>query len=312
MTTSFRRVGCKPLTAPLVRGWLPRFSPDANKYAFGHVLVVGGSRGMLGAACLAAESALLAGAGLCTLAIPESLAQIAAAKLTETMLLPLPSDRRGCIAPGAVKTLKAYMLRKRVASVVLGPGISTLPPAVKFVRAFARACTASLCLDADGINAFAGKPGLLRKAASAFVLTPHAGELGRLLGVSSKSLESRREFWAAQGSSRTGAACLLKGRATIICGCVAAGQCECWKNSSGSAVLATAGSGDVLAGMTAAFLGWKIPAVRAAAAAAFVHGTAGDIAARRIGPRGVLAGDIARNIPAAFKKIGAFKTERGA
>ncbi|MBK9056697.1 MAG: bifunctional ADP-dependent NAD(P)H-hydrate dehydratase/NAD(P)H-hydrate epimerase, partial [Elusimicrobia bacterium] len=172
---------------PVFQSWLPPRPRAAHKNDFGHVLVIGGSRGLMGAPRLAAAGALRAGAGLATMAVPDSLEVVAAVGGPwEAMTLPLP-DRRGALTPRAAEPARAFLRRRRATSVVLGPGLSMAPSAARFVEKFLAVVDVPVVLDADGLNAVAAGAWPARRPP--LVLTPHAGEMARLLGVTTAVVE---------------------------------------------------------------------------------------------------------------------------
>ena len=262
----------------------PRRAPDAHKGDAGRVAIVAGSRGKAGAAALAALGALRAGAGLVTIACPDSVERGFLARLPEAMTLPLP-DADGALAPEAVDALLP-LLRSCDAAAV-GPGLGTGEGARRAVRAVVRSKVPAL-FDADALNAFAGRPGDFRRPA-ATIVTPHPGEAARLLGSSGAAVQADRPAAAAELARRSRAIALLKGAGTIS----ASPAGNLWLNPTGSPALAKGGSGDVLAGVGAAFLAQGLEAADAAVAAAFVHGLAGERAGAARGERGTLASEVA-------------------
>ena len=262
----------------------PRRAPDAHKGDAGRVVVVAGSRGKAGAALLAALGALRAGAGLVTIACPESIERGFLARLPEAMTRPLP-DEGGALAAGAAKAL--VPLLEDADAVAVGPGLGTGDGARRAVHAIVRSGVPAL-FDADALNAFAGRPEAFRRRAPAIV-TPHPGEAGRLLGSPAAAVQADRPKAAAELARRTRAIAMLKGAGTI---CASPGG-NLWLNPTGSPALAKGGTGDVLAGVGAALLAQGLEASDAAVAAAFVHGLAGEEAGAARGERGALASEVA-------------------
>jgi NAD(P)H-hydrate epimerase len=271
----------------------PRRGADTTKFASGHVLVAGGSRGMTGAPCLAASAAMRAGAGYVTACVPESLNDIFEIKLTEVMSLPLP-DRGGAhTAFGAPQVIKRA--QQRGGALVLGPGLGRAEGAVGFARRVAAEAAVPLVLDADGLNAHAGEHlAALRDRSAAAVLTPHGGELARLLEVDSDAVQARRLEHAREAARRSRSIVVLKGDDTLVAepeGCVGVSR-------GGSPALATAGTGDVLSGVLGAFLARGMAPFDAACAAVFAHAEAGRRAAVVLdGPDGVIASDVVDELP---------------
>lgn len=275
----------------------PPRSRLAHKGDFGHVLVVAGSPGMTGAACLAASAALRSGAGLVTVAAARSLNPVLAAKLTEAMTLPLPETREGALGGEAGEEI--LRAADRFDAAVIGPGLGRRPETVAMVRALIAALRVPTVVDADGLYALAGDPSILKGAQAPLVLTPHPGEMARLAGGDAAGvLRDRRG--AAEGFARLhGAVVVLKGMQTLV---VSPGG-GVSINASGNPGMATAGSGDVLSGVIASFLGQQMDQRDAARAAVFVHGDAGDRAAMRLGERGMTASDIVERLPAAVEAL---------
>jgi NAD(P)H-hydrate epimerase len=269
----------------------PRRGPGSTKFSSGQVLVVGASRGLTGAVCLAASAAIRAGAGYATVAVPADLEPILEAKLTEVM-------SRGC--PGAPGRLgpeaEPVILQasERAASVALGPGFGRAEDSQELVRSLAAAIEAPLVLDADGLNAFAGQPEALSARTAATVLTPHAGELGRLLGLESSAVDAQRLQSATDGARRSGAVLVLKGDDTIVCD--PRGE-RVAINAVSAPGLATAGTGDVLTGTIAALLGRGMVPFDAACAGVLAHARAGRVAAERVGAESVIASDVVDSLP---------------
>jgi len=262
----------------------PRRSADANKGDAGRVAIVAGSRGKAGAAMLAALGALRAGAGLVTIACPESIERGFLARLPEAMTLPLP-DEGGALAPEAAGALRTLLESCDAAAV--GPGLGTGAGARAAIRAVLKSDVAAL-FDADALNAFARDPEAFRRRAPT-VVTPHPGEAARLLGSSVAAIQRDRPGAAAELARRSRAVAVLKGAGTIT----ASRDGFLWLNPTGSPALAKGGSGDVLAGVGAAFLAQGLEAADAAVAAAFVHGQAGEAAGEVRGERGTLASEVA-------------------
>ncbi len=279
-----------------VLGLGPRRGPDSTKFSSGQVLIVGGSRGLTGAVCMSAEAACRAGAGYATVAVPDELESIFEVKLTEVMSVGCAS-REGALAVEAEETIAAAA--DRAAAVVLGPGLGRGEGANELVGGLARRIGAPLVIDADGLTALAGELELLAARPAPTVLTPHAGELGRLLGIDSEAVGARRLASAREAASRSGATVLLKGDDTII----AAPSEGPIVNGVSSPALATAGTGDVLSGVIAALLARGLGPREAAAAGVFAHAQAGRIAAERIGAaESVVATDVIAALPAGLHR----------
>jgi NAD(P)H-hydrate epimerase len=271
---------------------IPRRGRESTKFAAGSVLVCGGSLGLTGAPCLAAEAAMRAGAGYVTALIPASLNIVFELRLLEVMSVSLP-DADGALLPAAGDTVRERAARS--GALVLGPGIGRAEPTVALVRDLARTAELPLVLDADGLNAHAGRLDALAGRPAATVLTPHAGELGRLLGRESAEIERHRLAYVREAAAQAQAIIVLKGDDTLVAD--PAGRVAV--NPGGASALATAGTGDVLSGVTGAFLAKSMDPFDAACAAVAVHARAGQIAARRLGTEGVIARDVIEALPAA-------------
>jgi NAD(P)H-hydrate epimerase len=272
---------------------MPRREPASTKFSSGNVVVVGGSRGLTGAPCMSALGAMRAGAGYVTVAAPASLELAFAARLLEAMFVRLPEDD-GALAPGALRATISAVARADAA--VLGPGLGRSPGAQQLVRELVQRIDVPLVIDADGLNALAGQLDELRHRRWPTVLTPHAGELARLLEVESEEVGRRRLHHARAAAARSKALVVLKGDDTIV----AAPSGRVAISPGGAPALATAGTGDVLAGVTGAMLAKRLSAAHAACAAVHVHARAGRLAAAPHGPDGVIASDVIAALPAAL------------
>lgn len=270
--------------------------PQAHKGTCGHVLLLAGSRGMLGAAVLAAHGALRAGAGLVTVALPASVAPPVLPGLPEAMLLPLPDDGRGSIGPEAAAALREGL--DGVDAVAIGPGISRAASSAVLVAEAMRAVAVPLLIDADALHALAASPSPPPAwRAGPALLTPHPGEAGRLLGVGAAAVQADRVEAARRIAARYGAVVALKGARTVV----AEPSGKAWINPTGNPGMAAPGMGDVLAGAIGAHLARGIPPIEAALLGVFLHGLAGDLAAAARGPWGLLASEVADQFPAAVR-----------
>lgn len=274
---------------------IPRRGRESTKFAAGSVIVCGGSIGLTGAPCMAAESAMRAGAGYVTAMIPSSLNLIFEARLLEVMTVPL-ADAGGSLDPGAADAVLERLAR--AAALVLGPGLGREPGAMELARIVAGAAEVPLLLDADGLNAHAGKLTSLAGRPAATVLTPHAGELARLLDSDSAAVGARRLHSGRRAASDAGAIVVLKGDDTLVCepgGRVGVSR-------GGASALATAGTGDVLSGVIGAYLSKGMDPFAAACAGVLVHAHAGRLLARELGPEGVIASDVIEALPRALQE----------
>jgi NAD(P)H-hydrate epimerase len=300
------KTGLRVITGEDVALAFPPRRTEAHKGEFGHLLVIAGSTGKAGAAALAGMAALRAGAGLVTVASPESIQATVASFAPELMTERLQETSEGTISLQAEHRIDVLLRGKD--AVVLGPGLSTNPETVQFARRLVARCPAPLVLDADGLNAFHGHYDALSASAAPFrVLTPHPGEAGRLLALSTKDIQADRIEIARRMARQTGWCTVLKGWRTIVAG--ASG--ETWINMSGNPALAKGGSGDVLSGIIGAALARhqdppgpvaaidKMKDIRVAAAV-HVHGLAGDMARDELHENTVLATDVIESLAGAF------------
>jgi NAD(P)H-hydrate epimerase len=277
----------------------PRRERGAHKGDFGHVLIVAGSLGKTGAAVLAATGALRSGAGLVTVATPEPCLPMVAAGRPEAMTEPLAVTGSGGLDPAALDRLVA-LARERDA-VVIGPGLGQDRGTRELIRAFVAACPVPLVVDADGLNALApegreARASLRREAPT--ILTPHPGEMARLVGRPTAEVQRDRPGAACGLARETGAVVVLKGERTLVA--EPAGRAAIVPG--GNPGMATGGTGDVLSGVTGS-LAARHGALLAATAAAYVHARAGDLVAAERGEEGLLAGDLAEALPHAIERV---------
>jgi len=278
------------LTGERVLALYPRRSATGSKFASGVVVVAGGSMGLTGAPTMAARSASRAGAGYVQVAVPGPVQPTVELRLLEQMSRGLPDDD-GFHTPAGVADVEE--MAERAGAVVLGPGIGRADGAQEFARRVALAVEVPLLVDADGLNAHAGRLELFGEREAPTVLTPHEAELGRLLEVDTREVAAHRLAHAREAAELSGAIVLLKGDDTIIArpgGPVAI-------NPGGTPALATAGTGDVLSGLIGTLLAKGIDAFEAAALGALAHVLAAGAAAERLGPDHVMAGDVIEALP---------------
>ncbi len=272
----------------------PRRGARSTKFTSGQVAIAGGSRGLSGAVRMSSLAAIRAGAGYATVVIPAELEAVFEQGQPEVMSVGC-SGGDGALAPASLQTLLAAF--KRAAAGVLGPGLGRSPAALELAREAAEAIETALVIDADGLNAFAGQSQRIAARQAPTVLTPHAGELGRLLGRPAEEISAHRLGAAREAASKAEAIVVLKGDDTIITD----GE-RIAVNALAAPALATAGTGDVLAGITAALLARGLEPFAAACAAVYVHARAGRGAARVIGAaESVIASDVIDAIPAAMR-----------
>jgi hydroxyethylthiazole kinase-like uncharacterized protein yjeF len=267
----------------------PRRGQESTKFASGEVLVVGGSRGLTGAVCMASTAAIRSGAGYATVAVPASLEAIFEVKLTEVMSVGL-DDVGGGLGAAAAKTILERS--ERAACVVLGPGIGRAEHTATLVRELVPRIESPLLIDADGLNALGTDLDLLSGRSAPTILTPHAGELGRLLGCPSDEVNAHRLGCARRAAEAAGAIVVLKGDDTLVVD----GE-RLAVSTGGSSALATAGTGDVLSGTIAALVARGMEAFAGACAGVLAHARAGRVAGERWGVESVIAGDVIEALP---------------
>lgn len=262
-------------------------APTDHKGTFGHLLVVAGGPGKVGAARLTCEAALRAGAGLVTLALPADTPLDSLASLRPEVMVERVPGEDGAFGPASLDALRRLL--RRCSALALGPGLGTADGTVNLVRALLQELTIPCVVDADALNAMAGE--IWPRAKAARVLTPHPGEASRLLGTRTAVLQQDRVKCAYQIAERTGSTAVLKGAGTVVADADAA-----WLNPSGNPGMATAGSGDVLTGVIGALLARGLGGSLAACAGVYWHGRAGDEAALVRGERGLFASDISESL----------------
>ncbi len=273
---------------------------ESNKGSYGHVLVVGGSVGKAGAAAMAGFSALRAGAGLSTVATARSVLPSVAGFHPELMTHPLPETSEGTIALRALEAGHALFERKTV--IAIGPGISRNSETAEFVRVLVQPgvvpSDVAFVIDADGLNAFDGEADQLNGRDRTFVITPHPGEMARLTGLTIADIQAQRLDVARRFASEHHLIVVLKGHRTLI----ASPDGTVWVNPTGNPGMATGGTGDVLTGIVAGTLAQHPGcALEATALAVYLHGLAGDLAARALGENSLVATDLVRFLPESFQ-----------
>ncbi|BFU94482.1 MAG: Bifunctional NAD(P)H-hydrate repair enzyme Nnr [Includes: ADP-dependent (S)-NAD(P)H-hydrate dehydratase; NAD(P)H-hydrate epimerase] [Nitrospira sp.] len=286
------------LVKETVRQSLPRRRASSHKGTFGHAGIIAGSVGKTGAAALAAQAALRTGAGLVTVAAPSSVNDVLEAKLLEVMTVPLPETEARTLSRDSLNLLISFVRSKT--AVAVGPGLSTQSETAELVRSLLKHLDLPSVMDADALSSLAGQTSLLADCTVTPILTPHPGEMARLeSGATAQSINADRIGTASRFSRQAGVILVLKGARSVIArpdGLVAI--CP-----TGNPGMATAGTGDVLTGMTVGLLAQGLPPWEAACAATYIHGMAGDLAAQRLGEAGMLARDVIEQIPYAFQAI---------
>lgn len=276
---------------------VPPRPPDSHKGTYGRVLVVAGCPGTTGAASLTALGALRGGAGLVTVATPRSVYPVVAGQLTEALVRPVAAgDDEGLTADAVDEILE---MASGVDVLAVGPGLGTAPGTVEAVRALVEQAAVPTVVDADGLNALAGALEALDDPPAPRIVTPHPGEMARLMETDTGTIQADRIGNARELAGRTGATVVLKGHRSVIAdpeGGVAL-------NPTGNPGMASGGSGDVLTGLLAAFVGQSLDPVSAAHLGVFVHGMAGDVAVEAVGEVALVAGDLVDHLPDVFNRL---------
>jgi hydroxyethylthiazole kinase-like uncharacterized protein yjeF len=280
--------------------------PERRKYShkgdYGHVLVIAGSKGKTGAALMASKACLRTGAGLVTIGVPESLSDVFQSRVTEEMTLILPDRGDGTLSKKALDKILDF-LNKTADVLAIGPGIGVSTETGKLMKALIKNLSIPIVIDADGINSIKGERGVFSKSKASVILTPHPGEMARLLSqkskVSSKEVEKDRINIAMSFAKETGTYLVLKGVPTVV----ATPDGRSFINSTGNPGMATGGVGDVLTGMISGFLSQTINPLHACILGVYIHGLAGDIAASEKGQYPLIATDIIDKIPSAFYSL---------
>ncbi len=280
-----------------IKKLLPKRKPNTHKGDYGHVFVIAGSVGMTGAAALCSEAALLAGSGLVTLGICKSLNPILARKLTEVMTKPLPQTRQQSLSKKALPQILKFA--EKVDCVAIGPGLSKNFSTQKLVKRLIVSLKKPVVLDADGINALEGKTSILNSMKAPIVITPHPGEMSRLVPLSRDKIAKNKERVAKDFANKYNVVCALKGYRTVV----AEPKGKIYINLTGNPGMASGGVGDVLTGMIASFIGQGLRPFDAAKLGVYLHGLAGNLAAEEKGEVSLIASDILNKLPESIKLI---------
>jgi len=280
-----------------LKGLLKKRKKDSYKGDYGHTFILAGSVGLTGAAALCANASLRAGAGLVTLGVPSSLNMVMEAKLTEVMTCPLAETREGSLS---LKARQEILNRVNAAdAVILGPGLSRNPETAMLIRQVAGGVKKRMVLDADALNAVSEDVSVLKKIRHEYIVTPHPGEMSRLIRKDVYYVKKNRIAVAKKFSNYYNAVVVLKGSETVVTDKSA--RSRVYINKTGNPGMATAGSGDVLTGVIAGFLSQGLKAFDAARLGVYVHGLAGDLAAKEKGETGLIASDILEKVPGAIE-----------
>jgi hydroxyethylthiazole kinase-like uncharacterized protein yjeF len=280
-----------------VKGAMPHRPLTAHKHSVGKIFVLAGSRNLTGAPTMCAQSAMRVGAGTVVLGVPRSIYSTLVRKVTEVMVIPLEETPEGSISKEALEQITQKVEWSDV--VVLGPGLSMNRETQQVIWELLPSIDKPVVIDADGLNALAANLSPLKRRNHATILTPHVGELSRLIKKDGKRIELFRVEVAQRAARQLKSVLVLKGSPTVTG--TPAGLA--FVNSTGNPGMATAGAGDVLAGVIAGLLGQGMGPVEAAYAGVYIHGMAGDIGAKRFGQRGLMAMDILHHITDALKLI---------
>lgn len=273
---------------------------DTHKGDYGHLLVVAGSLRYTGAAYLCTEAAVLSGAGLVTLAMPKGIYPVLARKLTEAMALPLPETKESSLSDAAYSKIIAFS--KKCSAVAIGPGLSQDKHTQVLIRRLVKDIRLPMVVDADGLNALAGNLNIFRTPnpePRTFVITPHPGEMARLIGKSAAFIQNNKKTVARSFSRAYNVTTAIKGYKTVV----ASPDAKVYVNTTGNPGMAKGGCGDVLTGIISALLAQGMDAFTAARLGVYVHGLAGDIAAKEKSEISLKASDLLRYLPQAFKKV---------
>lgn len=273
----------------------PGREKDTHKGSYGHLLAVAGSKGKTGAAAMAAVAAMRVGGGAVTLAVPKSMQPVYDIKLTEVMTEALSEAEKGFIGEGALEEILKLGENKK--AVLIGPGIVPTQPAMKVMVDIIKGMHQPLVIDAGGIDAIALNPGILKYAKGSRVITPHPGEMGRLLNLPPRDIQADRAGIARKFAEENNVYVVLKGAHPLI----AVPEGKVFISTKGNPGMATAGAGDVLAGMVGGLLSQGFSPEKAAIAAVYLHGLAGDMVRDEKGEYGIMATDIIEKIPFAIK-----------
>lgn len=270
---------------------------DSNKGTLGSLLCICGSYGMAGAAIMAGKAALRCGIGLLKIAVPKSIYPVCATNILESVYYPLEETSNGVISSKNTDFL--LEMCEKSSAVVIGCGLSVCDDTKNLVQSVITNCKKPLVIDADALNCICNKPEILTNLKAPAIITPHPGEMARLLHSTPKTVNSSRENTAIDFAKKFGVVTVLKGAGTII----ASPDGEVYINHTGNSGMATGGSGDVLSGIIGSLLAQGAAPVNAAAAGVFLHGTIGDLAAEKLGKISMLPTDMIDMIPTAYLKL---------
>ncbi|MEW8974502.1 MAG: NAD(P)H-hydrate dehydratase [Tissierellaceae bacterium] len=276
---------------------LPKRKSNSHKGTYGRVGIISGSRGMTGAPYLSSQAALRIGAGLVYTIIPEYLETIMCIKLTEAIVKPILDEGKGhFIRKSSIEVLEGI---KNMDTIAIGPGIGLDEERIDFVSQIVKSCKVPMVIDADGINCISHNPDILLDKKNDIIITPHPGEMARLVRSSTKEIQENREYYAKYAAEKYNIYVVLKGNNTIV----TSPKGEVYINKTGNPGMATAGSGDVLTGMITGLLGQDFDIFNAAKLGVYLHGKAGDLACESKGEYSVISTDILENIAYSMKEV---------
>lgn len=293
------RLGIKPHVTHrgFVKSYFGRRENNSHKGTYGRALIIATSKGMAGAGLLSSEAAIRTGVGIVMLAVPDSLMSIVSGKVPEIMTKGLTDNNQGCLS---VKSYEEIMEEsKKSTAILIGPGLGSGKDILQLVAQIIINYKKPLVIDADGLNALSKDLSFLEKKSGEVVITPHPGEMARLLKVSSDDIQNDRIGYAREFAKKYKVTVVLKGHHTVI----STSRGETWINPTGNPGMATAGAGDVLAGIITALIAQGFTPQNAAICGVYVHGSAGDKAADEYGQWGMTARDIIRFIPNIIKNM---------
>ncbi len=278
--------------------FMPKRRSESHKGDYGHLLILGGSPGLTGAVCLAARAALRSGCGLVTVGIPAGLNMILEVKLTEAMSLPLADTQRGTFSLRAAETCLDF-ISKKADGVVIGPGISTEKETSQFVKKVISGADKPVIIDADAIKIISGNKDILRHIETVgSILTPHPGEMAYLTGETIQEIQRTRQEKAISFAKEYKTVVVLKGHNTVV-----TDGSQLYVNLTGNPGMATAGSGDVLAGIIGSLLVQGYDCFQSAKKGVYIHGLAGDFALKEKGETSLISSDIIESLPDVFQYL---------
>lgn len=281
----------------LVKDIIPVRKKESHKGTYGRVGIIAGSIGMTGAACLTASAALRSGSGLVYSFVPRSLNNIFEIKLTEVITKPVEDLGKGHFTEESVTDVLKEI--ENIQYFAIGPGLGVDLERVRFIKEMLNNIHKPIVLDGDGLNCCVENTEILSNRGIVTIITPHPGELSRLIGKSVDEIQNNRIKYAKITSQKFGVITVLKGANTVVC----SPKGEVFVNTTGNPGMATAGSGDLLTGIITSFMGQGIKPLEAAAAGVYIHGLAGDLAASKKGQYGIIASDILEHIPYAIQEL---------